>query len=464
MTQVEEIIAPKIIKIKDLVSEPNLYIPKYQRPYKWTIKNVNQLIDDILLFQNKSAYRLGTIVLHKDKDTNNEDILNIVDGQQRTITLFLIIMTIKNYNFDNKDIKDEVTKIEIKSTLEFNNKISNYNIQQNYQEIYRRIKDFSLHTINFLLEKCEVVLVTLTDISEAFQFFDSQNARGKELDPHDLLKAFHLREMFDSNEEEKTEVVQTWENMDQSQLANLFSDRLYRIRNWSKSNSAKFFTNKEIDLFKGISINSQTKILDPYAKLYQMANIFVDNYNASSDRLIDFNPIPYPFQLDTPIINGKRFFEMVSYYSKKYNKDYLKDKEIITLLNSDEYKRRRRTGDRYIKTLFDCALIFYIDKFGEKEIDKVMEKIFVWAYAKRLEMQAVYLATIDNYALETNMFKLIREATSYREILNFHIEKVQINPANEKNDKIKVILEKYEGYYNGKQPRTNKTFKNKRTF
>lgn len=436
----------EIITVHDLIQKDNLCIPEYQRPYKWSIKNINQLIDDILLFQEKSAYRLGTIVLHKDEKNN----FNIVDGQQRTITLFLIIMAMKNYNFNDKDTDNELQKVQITSNLKFNNSISHYNIKQNYHEIYRRVQEFDIHTINFLLEKCEIVVVSLNNISEAFQFFDSQNARGKALDPHDLLKAFHLREMFDSSEEEKTKVVQTWENMDQSQLADLFSNRLYRIRNWSKGNSAKFFTTKEIDLFKGISINSKTKSLDPYAKLYQMANIFVDNYNTSSDRLIDFNPISYPFQLDTPIINGKRFFEMISYYSNKYNKDYLKDKKIIKLLNDKDYTGRTRTGDRYIRTLFDCALIFYMDKFGEKEIEKVMRKIFIWAYAKRLEMHSVYLATIDNYALETNMFKTIKEATSYREVLNFHIEKIQINDANIKNNKLKVILEEYEGYYNGK--------------
>ena len=38
---------PKIIQIKELLSIQNLCIPEYQRPYKWTIKNVNQLIDDM---------------------------------------------------------------------------------------------------------------------------------------------------------------------------------------------------------------------------------------------------------------------------------------------------------------------------------------------------------------------------------------------------------------------------------
>ena len=40
---------PQIIKVKELLTNDNLKIPSYQRPYKWTTKNVNQLIDDVLI-------------------------------------------------------------------------------------------------------------------------------------------------------------------------------------------------------------------------------------------------------------------------------------------------------------------------------------------------------------------------------------------------------------------------------
>ena len=46
-----------------------------------------------------------------------------------------------------------------------------------------------------------MVEVVLQDISEAFQFFDSQNARGKDLEPHDLLKAYHLGALKCTKEE-----------------------------------------------------------------------------------------------------------------------------------------------------------------------------------------------------------------------------------------------------------------------
>ncbi|QEZ90295.1 DUF262 domain-containing protein (plasmid) [Aliarcobacter cibarius] len=439
-----------IIKVQELLEIINLKIPEYQRPYKWTIKNVNQLIDDILYFKNKNAYRLGTIVLHKDQ-IDNFNYLNIVDGQQRTTTLFLIFLAVMNHKFEDKDIeKLKSEKININSKLSYTSSISHFNIQQNYQEILRRVKnEFDMHIIDFLLEKCEIVIVQLTHISEAFQFFDSQNARGKDLVPHDLLKAFHLREMFDYSEEIKTYVVKTWENINQPELAKLFNDRLFRIRNWSKGNSAKYFTKNDVDLFKGLSINSKTKSLEPYAKLYQIANIFVDNYNNNSDRLVDFTLMSYPFQLDLPILNGRRFFEMITYYINKYdNKKFLTENKTIQLIN--DYSQKNRTGDKYIRMLFDCALIFYIDKFGQQDIEKIVEKLFIWAYSLRLIKQAVYLETIDNYVIrETQVFKIIRDANSSKDVVNMKVD----NLVSQFSEDIKIdekIKEKIIGYFNGK--------------
>ncbi len=45
------------------------------------------------------------------------------------------------------------------------------------------------------LKNCSMVYVKLVSLEEAFQFFDSQNARGKPLAPYDLLKAYHLRSL-----------------------------------------------------------------------------------------------------------------------------------------------------------------------------------------------------------------------------------------------------------------------------
>ncbi len=76
-----------------------LKIPEYQRPYKWSARNVNQLLDDIedAMARNKEVYRVGTLILHHDV---KEDTWNIVDGQQRTITFSLILKCLQDREID----------------------------------------------------------------------------------------------------------------------------------------------------------------------------------------------------------------------------------------------------------------------------------------------------------------------------------------------------------------------------
>lgn len=61
-------------------------------------------------------------------------------------------------------------------------------------------------------------------------------------------------------------------------------------------------------------------------------------------------------------------------------------------------------------------------------------------------MQAVYLETIDNYALETtNLFKIIRESNSYKDVVNMHISKINKSDIRFKNidKKIKTKILEY---------------------
>src|SRR4051812_38865318 len=64
-------LASKIISVRELLADSALAIPQYQRPYKWTGKNINQLFSDIAIHKDKSSYRLGTIVFHQHGDRKN---------------------------------------------------------------------------------------------------------------------------------------------------------------------------------------------------------------------------------------------------------------------------------------------------------------------------------------------------------------------------------------------------------
>ncbi|MBF7108741.1 DUF262 domain-containing protein [Pediococcus pentosaceus] len=75
-------------------------IPEYQRPYAWTVDQVQTLFDDLVEYtadhhvsdsnQNKEAYFLGCIVSFENKNHEQE----IIDGQQRLTTLFLLLRAV----------------------------------------------------------------------------------------------------------------------------------------------------------------------------------------------------------------------------------------------------------------------------------------------------------------------------------------------------------------------------------
>ena len=449
----------RVISVYELLMDRSLVIPQYQRPYKWTGKHINQLFSDITIHKDKSAYRLGTVVVHQKGAKRN-----IVDGQQRTISLILaaraLIERNKSNALERPGLSDQLHKLEESMVeLKFASEISHRNIHSNYLEVRRIVSraEFTEAHIDFFLNKCQVVLVGLADVSEAFQFFDSQNARGRDLEPHDLLKAYHLREFSPHDESLKAGTVARWEESDTKELASLFSQYLYRIRSWSRGESARYFSKDDSDLFKGVNLDAQAKY--PYFEQLRIAHHFVDQYNEQYERKIDSRKLDFPFHLDQTIINGRRFFEMINHYQKNVagiSGAFQSGRDAVVFAALDgyagkimntlnTYPARSRTGDRYVRLMFDCLLIYYIDNFGDAELSRAIEKIFIWAYSLRLRMQVVQLATMDNHVLENNMFGVIKSATRPADFINFNLPSI-VDVKSTKTDEIKSLFKEMKYY------------------
>ena len=462
-----------IISILKLLKDTTLAIPQYQRPYKWTVKNVNQLMTDIVFHknENKKTYRLGTVVFHEEKG-----VKNIVDGQQRTISLMLTayaLIELKEGNHSKYKKFDQVLN-EIEAAMKqsisaqnFANTISQANIYTNYKEIKWLVSQdsFTESHIDFFLHKCEVVTVTLTDISEAFQFFDSQNSRGRDLNPHDLLKAYHLREFGDHDKDQMPASVADWESRESQQLATLFGEYLYRIRLWSKgiSNRQKF-TKADVGLFKGVNLDQPSKY--PHTEQLRIVHRYVDHYNAQYERKIDDRHIEFPFHIDQTIINGRRFFEFVQHYQKMIGPDgmaplklWLEGKGVTLNENATEivkqidlYNERANTGDQRVKLIFNCLLICYIDKFGYAEISQAIEKVFIWSYTLRLQSERIWFESMDKHVLKANLFLTIRDAVHPTEFLKCtlpllnHAYDVKAKKISIRIKNIKAIFEEMNGY------------------
>lgn len=368
----------KIKTIPVFLSMNNLRIPEYQRPYKWKERNVTQLIDDILTFsRTEGNYRIGTIVVHQQYIENKENkenqlVYDIVDGQQRYTTLRLLIYALadkveKSGDFETKTVnllkkvKEELQKVKI----EYRHIDSINHIRNNYSLIKRSIQQFDDVVIRKFLEHFEVVIFIIANETEAFHFFDSQNSRGKDLNPHDLLKAFHLREFDIEDKQVQAKTVEVWESYQSDGLAKLFAHYLYRIIIWSENRRAFYFDKNKIDIFKGVNMESIETF--PYIKMFQIAHYFVDDYNANLGRKIDKNKMEFPFQIDQLIINGRRFFEYVNYYigiNERFKENYVpketdevltRAQNLVSLVYNNDFSYR--TGERYLKELFECVVI-----------------------------------------------------------------------------------------------------------
>lgn len=96
----------------------SFFIPSYQRGYRWTTTQVAQLLDDIWQFainppkqeenKEKPFYCLQPIVVLKRADKNEQEVIEweVIDGQQRLTTIFLILKSLeKQIERDQKNIR-----------------------------------------------------------------------------------------------------------------------------------------------------------------------------------------------------------------------------------------------------------------------------------------------------------------------------------------------------------------------
>ena len=405
----------KVVKLKEILGK-DLSIPGYQRPYKWTIKHVQQLLDDLLThFRNQEqVYRIGTVVIHKDGKN-----FDIVDGQQRLITLSLLLHSLGD--------KNNLLEQHLTHSISKNNVIENYQFIKNYS-----ISDKDTFK-KYLLEICEMVYVELDDLDEAFQFFDSQNSRGKPLESYDLLKAYHLREMKDKPKEIIHHCVERWEKSALSQEINnldkIINYILFRLRRWHYQESGEVFTSDELETFKGVSESTNYPYLNPLFAIKVVEKLAQQNPMFYHPRFVKTN-----FQTIQTLINGEQFFDYVQYYTEVYGKLFkersglvdkvtkIKGKDlgkgVNTFLNNQDYCYR--VGDKYLKNLFECTVLFYFDKFGEVYLDEFINKAFLWVYRIRFEYQRITFKTIEDEAHSKNgLFNHIEKSSTPIQVLRY---------------------------------------------
>lgn len=422
------------VTVNHLLSEKGLNIPDYQRPYCWTAKNVEQLLNDIneSRQQGRLDYLIGSIILHKKdgKTDSGEDVveLDIVDGQQRVTTICLIARII---------CPDTALP-----GLTYNHAESYAHIREN-AEVIKRWLDVNVGSAqqgriyfwDYLSQNCRVVQITVKKLNEAFQLFETQNGRGKALEAYNLLKAYHIRAMADETQEVKRDCDVRWEDAAMFDgtdlLKQIINEHLYRTRIWSRNKNAYKFTKKHVDEFKGFTIGRDSTVEYAYQNIMLQQHIALGFLRSIEQGLFKVksrfkhgDPVNIsPFaSINQLIINGKSFFDYIETYTEIYKRLFLQpdSSQLCSFKEFYEfyckYPGSNRKGDGYIRQVYKSAIILIFDRFGESGVDELYKAIYLCLYRYRLEKERIWFDTMCKADTAGWLFATIQNAKSISEL------------------------------------------------
>lgn len=422
-----------------------LRVPPYQRPYRWEPVTALQLLNDISdAWRDKSRkgvpYVIGAVILHRQSD----EVLNIVDGQQRLLTLTMILKIL--------DGKDGTPFTRIPG----NPVAAVWNALSERIEPWRQSQGDLADLKAFINDRCQFVQVVTDDPDEAFRVFDSQNYRGKPLAPHDLLKAHHLREMRGESDAMMTAVVESWEAVLDKDLDRLFSTFLYRIARWTRGESAQAFTAHDIGMFKGISGSGAVAPSVRYHLAAQAAIPMLSAWARDADEIDVRDLRRTRFQIDAPIPAGRGFFEMVAFMLNELaalRREAFEGWENFASYRPDAPQEGgeifaeipSRSRYRYVSELYIASLLYFTNKFGTGEdFDAAKRRLFAWAFTPRVEQLRVQYRTIDKRgqgAEDTaSAFVVLRNSSSGRALHELPSSSKQYNNKTDHEADLSAVL------------------------
>jgi uncharacterized protein with ParB-like and HNH nuclease domain len=372
------------IYIKD-VFERWYTIPEYQRPYVWTKDEVNDLLDDISFAAENTPnndYFLGSFVYqHKPSSAVQQFAENdLLDGQQRVTTLFLLFAVIRDietnkkrkencqkYIFQEEDkdtntperirllykIRPEVEKFINDYIKPENSVIDKWDDLKGFAE---RADDTSIKNMSraiitmkeyfeekknsdkffpYLLQYVILIYVYSEQLDDAFRLFTILNDRGVKLRNSDILKAQNLQHL--SSDAEKIKYGKKWEELE-SVMGEDFDRFLSFIRTIIVKEKARLSLLNEFEdnIYNPKEKDKKTGLIKPQL-LKKGKDTFelLENYYSHYDQLFenDNHNFTNGFEFNNLLVCMKSTLPstdwippLLSYYNK------FKSKEIYTFL------------------------------------------------------------------------------------------------------------------------------------
>lgn len=234
----------------------NFHVPSYQRGYRWGEDEVTRLLDDV--FQNgKKNYCLQPVVVRK-----KGDFFELVDGQQRLTTLYLIYKYMKNANpffsepafsltYETREQSTDFLK-----TIDMTKKEDNidfwfianaYNTIQKWFEQDMQIR--VMHIFEYFKEDVKIIWYEVGENEDAISLFTRLNIGKIPLTSAELVKAMFLSRdnLEDVDREKQEEISLQWDNIEKE----LHNDSLWYFLTNNIENNYQTRIDLVLDLISG---------------------------------------------------------------------------------------------------------------------------------------------------------------------------------------------------------------------
>ena len=319
--------------------ELNLSIPDYQRTYCWRKEQVLDLLETIRkAFESRKKYlHIGTIVIHKDNNGSHD----IVDGQQRLITLTILIKLLNVSEITLPLINSKIKDAEARKHIFWaSNTITTWLNNSNITD-YESFK----YSITTMIQICVVIIPKENPIGLAYTFFNAINSSGLKLSDYELLKAHHLR--YINNDTSSQHAAARWDDWSQEKKGKRQSDMLnlclFRLRHWSRA--------RQID-----------------GSTHHMLRQFSASCPISVPTLCGGS-----FKYNETIVGGEYFFAFIEKYKELYKSFAATDSFVI--LNEIDSEHLR------LVNVFRAILFLYYYKFGSLYLNDalffIMERVSI---------------------------------------------------------------------------------------
>lgn len=411
-------------------------VPPYQREYTWEKRQLDDFFDDIL--GNDNGYFLGSMIcINRSNDSQKTQVLELVDGQQRMVTLSILfaaiysilneygkndeeteksritselehlkLMLVRRKNEDDLRVVPQVSNDDLRiyrsilsragifKSYSFQNPTEDENnlVYKAYDHLHSRLSMLSdspegrFEAIMDILDKLRdamLVKIEVSNTSDAYMLFESLNNRGVELSSVDLIKNKLFQNISGLHPDKIDYYSECWKKL-MGYLDDDYKVKERFFRHYYNAFRKNLLSDKEREGIRNSSIATRSNIMLIYKKLIakdpeEFLDIMLDGgylYSLIIGRNSDIN---YPFE--KPLLNLLRVEGTPSYLLLLY---LFKKKEQLGLDNEHlsniakllvKFFVRRNLTDRPATNSLTPFFMKLIDEITGLSGESVVEKI-----------------------------------------------------------------------------------------